>query len=246
MFRSLTLFYNADPLLSAARTQPFWIACLASTVAFGWLSTKLRAIRELIAVGFIILAGSAIGMATLEPGQSINQLAFAGLAGVGFGSPLILIVTAIQYAVPHSLMATATALTNSSRAVAGTTFIAIYGAALSSETASKIPQYITKAAVAAGLPAGSIPAFITALSSSDFDALYKIQGVTPTVVQQGSGALEQAYADSLRVIFIIVAPLGVVACVASFFMANMRNTMNYHVDAPAEELHSKHKTTEAT
>ena len=71
-------------------------------------------------------------------------------------------------------------------------------------------------------------------------ALAKVPGVTPAAIAQGARALQQAYADAIRIIFIIAVPFGVVACITCCFLGDLKETMNYHVDAPVEELHAKH------
>jgi hypothetical protein len=38
----------------------------------------------------------------------------------------------------------------------------------------------------------------------------------------------------------IAAPFGALACIACFFLGDMKAVMNYHVDAPVEDLHAKH------
>lgn len=98
---------------------------------------------------------------------------------------------------------------------------------------------MAKAALAAGLPAASLPDFIAALAQGDAAKLVDVAGVSPLIIQQGVTALKHAYADSLRVVFIIAVPFGVVACVASWFLGDLRQTMNYHVDAPVEKLRIK-------
>lgn len=191
-------------------------------------------------IGFVFLTVGLIGLATIQPGQPASAIAFSCLTGIGFGAPLILVVTGVQLSTPHSLIATATACTTSSRAVAGAVFSAIYAAAFNTRLKDYLPKYIAKAASAAGLPATSLPAFIQALSEGDdAEALANIPGISPTIIAQGARALQQAFADSLRVVFIIGAPFGVVACIACWFLGDLRETMDYHVDAPIEELHTK-------
>jgi hypothetical protein len=51
---------------------------------------------------------------------------------------------------------------------------------------------------------------------------------------------EQVYADGVRVVYIIAAPFGVLAWIACFFLGDLKETTNYHVDAPVEDLHAKH------
>ncbi|KAK6397840.1 hypothetical protein LTR65_005088 [Meristemomyces frigidus] len=239
----LTLnLFETDPLLLVARGQPFWIACVFSTLAYGYVSTKRRSIRAPMFVGFAILTAGLIGLATIQPDDSLNAIIFDGLAGIGFGAPLVLIVAGVQLSTPHHLIATATAVTTSARAVGATIFTAAFSAALSTRVAKYIPAYVPKAALGAGLPPSSIPAFIVALTGGDTAAISQVPGVTPVVIAAGVAALKQAFADGIRVVYIIAVPFGVVACIACFFVGDLRNVMNYRVDAPVEDLHHhKHK-----
>jgi hypothetical protein len=41
-------------------------------------------------------------------------------------------------------------------------------------------------------------------------------------------------------VYIIEAPFGVVACLACFFLGDLKSVMNYSVDAPVEDLRAKH------
>ena len=180
-----------------------------------------------------------IGLATIEPSQSTNALVFAGLAGIGFGGPLVLIVAGVHLSVPHHLIATATAVTTSARACAATIFTAIYAASFSNRAAQLVPQYVGGAALAAGLPAKSIPAFIGALTANNQTELLAVPNVTPVVISAGVAALKQAMADSIRVVYMIAAPFGAVACLACLFMGDLSKSMNYRVEAPVEDLHAK-------
>lgn len=191
-------------------------------------------------MGFLLFTSGIVGIATIQPNNSINAIIFAGLAGLGMGGPLVLVVAGVQLSTPHHLIATATAVTTSSRAVSATVFTAIYGAALTTRLNNYIPSYIAGAALKAGLPESSLKAFIGALAGNDSAALPSIPGVTPTIIKAGIAALKQAYADGIRVVYIIAAPFGAVACLACFFLGDLKSVMNYSVDAPVEDLHAKH------
>jgi hypothetical protein len=219
--------------------MPFWVSCCVGTLLFGYASTRFKTIREPMFIGYLLFTAGEVAFATLQPGDDFSALAFAALGGLGFGAPLILVITGVQLSAPHRLIATATAVTTSARAVAATVFTAIYAAALNDNLAIKIPAYVAKAAAAAGLSPDVIPTFVKALSTKDTATLATIPGVTESVIAQGATALQHAFADSLRVIFMIAAPFGAVACILSLFLGDMRNTMNYHVDAPVEDLHAK-------
>ncbi|KAI9874425.1 MAG: hypothetical protein M1823_007687, partial [Watsoniomyces obsoletus] len=92
---------------------------------------------------------------------------------------------------------------------------------------TNLPSDIGQAALGSGLPATSLPAFIGAIASGNTDSLSGIPGVTPEIITAGVEGLKQAFADSLRVIFIISVALGVVGTVMCVFLGNFREQMNY-------------------
>ncbi|KAF2162595.1 hypothetical protein M409DRAFT_58019 [Zasmidium cellare ATCC 36951] len=233
--------FETDPFLQVARAQPFWVANLFVTGLYGYWSTRLRSLRAPLAVGFLLLTAGAVGLATVQPSDSTSAIVFDGLAGIGFGSPLVLIVAAVQLAVPHHLIATATAVTTSARAVAATIFTASYFAAYSDRAARFVPQDVAPAALGAGLPSSSLMPFVAGLSAHNQTALSSIPGVTPAIISAGTAALKQAMAGSIRVVYIIAAPFGAVAVIACFFLGDLSKVMNYRVDAPVERLRAKHE-----
>ncbi|KAJ5885601.1 hypothetical protein N7504_011437 [Penicillium tannophilum] len=232
--------FEKDPFLQAARQQPYGIASALSTVIYGYLSVKFRTIRFPMIAGFVILTGGLVGLATIQPGDDFSSLAFSAVAGIGFGAPLILIIAGVQLSVPHRLIATATASTTCSRAVSVAVFTAVASAAMKSRLDKYIPTYTAKAALEAGLPDSSLAGFVTALTSEDTAALQKVAGVNSHIIEAGVMALKQAYADGIRIVFIIAAPFGVVAIIACIFLGDVKSVMNYGVDAPVEDLHAKH------
>lgn len=185
-----------------------------------------------------------VGFATIQPNNSTSAIAFAGLAGLGMGGPLVLVVAGVQLSTPHHLIATATAVTTSSRAVSATIFTAIYGAALTTRLNKYIPNYVAEAAIKAGLPQSSLEAFVGAIADNNSKALSGIKGVTPAIISSGVSALKQAFADGIRIVYMIAAPFGAVACIACFFLGDLKSVMNYSVDAPVEDLQAKYRREE--
>lgn len=186
--------------------------------------------------------GGLIGFATIQPGQSLNTLFFAAVSGFGFGAILSQVVACVQISAPHSLLATATSVAVVFRAVGSSMFTSVYSAAATNRLNVYIPSYVGKAAASAGLPVTSIPAFVKALASNQPEKLQAIPGVSPLIIANGVHALQQAYADGVRVVFIIAVPFGALSCILCFFLGDLRKIMSYHVDAPVEELHAKEKT----
>ena len=115
---------------------------------------------------------------------------------------------------------------------------AIDAAALTNRI-STVPGKVAQAAIAAGLPSSSVTDFVTDLMGGNVSSLLKVKGVTPDIINAGSGALTQGFADSIRVVYIIAAPFGVLALVTCWFLGDLRKVMTFRVDAPVEELHAK-------
>ncbi|RSH79191.1 uncharacterized protein EHS24_001230 [Apiotrichum porosum] len=240
-YPQLTTIFTTDPFISSLRQMPYWVAASVCTVIYGFWSSKRRTVRSPVIVGFALLTAGVAGLATVQPLQSTNAIIFSGLAGIGFAGPLILLIAAVQLSVPHHLIATATAVLTSSRAVAASVFTAIFGAAVSSEMPVKLPAYTAAAAIKAGLDPQYVSQFVGDMLGGDTSALQSIPGITLTIIEAGKAAVLQANADSFRYVFIIAAPFGAAACLISWFIGDLSDVMNYHVDAPVEELHAREK-----
>ena len=210
---------------------------------WGYASSRFRTIRSPLFFGFLLYTAGIAGLASVKPDQSAHQLVFAGLAGAGFGAPLILIISGVQLSTPHHLIATATAVTTSSRAIAATVFTAIYSATFSTQVGRNLPTDVAEAAINAGLPPSKVPALLKALTGPDPSSAAKVPGVNPAIIVASLAAVKKAFAVSLRDVYLIAVPFGIVACISCFFLGDMSKTMNYRVDAPVENLHARrHRT----
>lgn len=241
---SIARLWTTDPLQIAARLLPFWGMALASTFGWGYWSTRFKTVREPMFAGFLIFTASIVGFATIQQDHSTISLVLDGLAGIGFGAPFILVVTGVQLSVPHKVIATGSAVVTTARSIGTTVFTVIYSTVLSNQMSSKLPSYIGSAARRAGLVPTSVPAFITAITSNNRTAMDIVPGSTPEILQAGALAAKEAYVDSVRVVYIIAAPIGVVAVVLSLFLGDLRKAMDDRIDAPIEragkELSSRH------
>lgn len=232
--------FESDPLLAALRICPFWIASGTCTVGYAFWSSTRRTLRAPLVVGYTLMTAGLVGLAFLQPDASTRTVVFTGLVGVGFAAPLILLVSLVQLTSPHALIATATAVLTSSRAIAAAVFTAAFGAAVSSQTAKWIPGKVPAAAIAAGLDPQYAGQFTGALANQEQAAIAAIPGITPAIIGAGVAALKQALSNSFRVVYIIAASFGVVGIVLCYFVPNLASTMHFGVDAPVEELHSRH------
>lgn len=249
MYRTLTdnglhrtsALFTSDSLQIAIRQLPLFCIAGALTLVYGWASSYFRDIKYTLLVGFVFYTAGIVGLATIQPGESGVALGSLALVSVGLAGPLILILTGVQLAVPHHLIATATAMVVSCRTIAGFIFTAAYSTALNSSLETKIPSYLAQAAVQAGLPPSSIGPFIGAFAGRNQAALAQIPGVTPAVLGAAGGAFQQAFADSVRVVYEIAAPFGAVACILCLLLPSFKDIMDHKIEAPLEVRHKHHK-----
>ncbi|OAL54691.1 putative siderophore iron transporter [Pyrenochaeta sp. DS3sAY3a] len=231
--------YESDPFKIVARSMPYWVATTLCTPIWAYLSSRYRNIKWPMFGGFVIWTAGAVGFATMQPDLGISAMACAGLSGIGFAAPLVMIVAGVQLSVPHDLIATATSVATSSRALANAITTSIYVAIFRARLSSMIPARIPPAVVAAGLPVSSVPGFIQALTANNPSALTAVAGVTPSIIAIGAASYKQALADSIRIVFIITAVIGALGTACVMLIDNMKERMNYQTDAPVEELRAK-------
>lgn len=150
------------------RLVGFWVSSAIGSIISGYFSTRYRTVPEPLAVGFLIFTGAIVGFACILPGFSVATIAFGCMAGLGFGSALILLVSAVQLSTPHHLIATATAVLTATRAVFATVLTAIYAAALRERLNTKLPAYIAQATTTSGLAPQTVTLFSKRLSATAF------------------------------------------------------------------------------
>ncbi|KIX97340.1 uncharacterized protein Z520_06792 [Fonsecaea multimorphosa CBS 102226] len=231
--------FEADILKAAARVIIYYASAGIGTIIFGIMCVKLRSIRESLVIGFGAALIGLIGMATVQPGQNANPMVFAAFGGLGTAAVLTQGIAGVQVASQHSHLSAATAVAIVARAISGTVFTSIYTSVVTQKLANYLPTYITKAAIAAGLPAASIPLFVRALAADEIEDLARVAGVTPSIIAAGITALKQAYADAIRYTFIIAAPFVLVSMIGCWWLGDIKKIMTYHVDAPVEKLQPK-------
>lgn len=239
---STNALFTADSLGKAIHLLPFFAACTVLTVVYGWASSHFKDIKYSLFIGFALCTGGIIGLATVQPRQNGVATGSLTLAGIGFAGPLVLILAGVQLSVPHHHIATATALAVSCRTIAASIFTAAYSTALNHRLTTFIPSYIGEAVARAGLPPTSVGPFIGAFASNDQVVLSRVPGITPAILGAAGRAFQQAFADAVRVVFIIAAPFGFVGCFLCLLLPSFRDRMDYVVDAPLEDLrrHRKH------
>ncbi|KAI3541954.1 PEP5 [Colletotrichum filicis] len=180
-------------------------------------------------------------MATTTPSTSDPVWGYPVFLGIGLGICLCTLVTIAQLSTPPELIAITSGLMIGVRSLGGSIGLAIYNAIITDQL-SRMPSNIAAAVLPLGLPQTSLAQFIGLLVAHDNAALSQIEGVTLDIIQAGAGALLQTYSLGFRYVWIAAGSITVVAAIGAFFLVELENEFNMHIDAPAEkedDLYSK-------
>ncbi|KAI0128994.1 major facilitator superfamily domain-containing protein [Xylariales sp. AK1849] len=232
----VNVLYESDFLIVTLRFAIGFMATIFGSLATGYYCTKTKKVRWATFAAFIIFIAFFVGMAVVTSNDKIGTPTWGLpiLMGWGLGMTIVTLVTAAQLCVPHELIATASCLLISFRSLGGTIGIAIYQAVFTSAM-SNLGDNIAHAATAAGLPAESVPDFITDLAAQNTTALLTVPGVTPDIIQAGAGALLGTYASGFHNVWVSAVAFVSLAAIVSLFMFDPSKEFNHHIDAPIEK-----------
>lgn len=105
----------------------------------------------------------------------------------------------------------------SSRSFVSTLAGTAYTVVLTNQLSTKIPEQVTPALVAAGLPVGQVATFLTAFPTGNFSS---VADLTPEILAAGKHAYKYASADSYRMVFYATIAFMGVGIILTFFVPN--------------------------
>ena len=171
-----------------------------------------------------------------------------GIGGIGFATPLILLMTLVQLSTPPLFIGVASALVISIRTLGGVVGLAIAEAIYGAMTNSQIPDAIAKTAMSMGLPPQSLgPLIVSFFSHSDPS---KVPGATRPIIGAAFQAAKEVQAHGYKIVWFSFLPGTVIAALVCILFHNPKERMNWVVDAPldvgqaakSEEAQSSHSS----
>ncbi len=192
---------------------------LASTVVGQLISRYGRWKPYLVGGGVLLVAGLLLQGLVMSADTPYWELALAmAMVGVGVGSTQQNLVLAVQNQVALRDMGAASSTVAFFRSLGGAAGVAALGALLSSHVST---------AITSGLTAVGIPASATSSSGGQIPNLATL----PTAIR---AIVENAYGDSVALMFLVAAPLALIALVAILFLREvpLRTTIDVDDAAP--------------
>ncbi|KAM0789204.1 hypothetical protein ACM66B_000049 [Microbotryomycetes sp. NB124-2] len=214
-----------------ARVLPFFMAVQVVSPFVSIYVTKTKDIKWPLVAGFTLFIACVVGIAMSGLNGTMGTV-FNGIGGLGFATPLILLMTLVQLSTPPLFIGVASALVISVRTLGGVVGLAIADAIYGSLTNTQIPEAIAKAAMPLGLPPTSIgPLIVSFFSHSDPS---KVPGATGPIIGAAFDAAKQVQAHGYKIVWFAFLPGTVLAALACALFHNPKERMNAVIDAPLD------------
>jgi len=200
---------------------PLMAGMMTSSITSGRIITHTGRYKVFPVCGTFLMATAIYGLSTMGVGTSrVTSSAYMILLGMGMGMIVQVMVLAVQNAVEHRDLGTATAVETFSRQIGASFGVAVFGAILNNRLAYHLPRLLPKGA-ALGIDQRSLvssPAAIRRL---------------PPAVHDG---VIHALSRSIHVTFLWAIPLVVVAFFMTWFLKEtpLRTTAHLTVSGATE------------
>jgi len=227
MFGAMTflpLFFQIvrgeSPTISGLQLLPLMVGMLIVSIGSGQIISRTGHYRVfpivgtgLITVGLLLL--SRMGIDTSSHVGALYML----VLGMGLGCVMQVLVLLVQNAVPYSELGVATSGATFFRLIGGSFGAAIFGAIFSNVLVGNLVRHLGISRLPSGVSSSSItPAILDKL---------------PSAVHH---SLAAAYAESIQTVFVIAAPIAVIAFLASWLIPHveLRRGMGPYPDKPTD------------
>ncbi|MHB8379887.1 MAG: MDR family MFS transporter [Acidimicrobiales bacterium] len=212
----LQIVHGASPTLSGLELLPMVGGMLITFILSGQLVSRTGRYKIFPILGSAVLA---LGLVLLTSLGSHTSFGYAALdmfvVGLGLGLVMQILVVAVQNAVPHSQLGTATATATFFRTIGGAFGVAVLGAVFNTQLLSQ-------------LRATGSPALLMLLKGGNIAEnpaqIHRLPMAERTTVIN-------AFSHTLQTVFIVAVPFAVVAFILSWFMKEIPLRQSAHVSA---------------
>ncbi|PVH95769.1 fungal trichothecene efflux pump [Periconia macrospinosa] len=182
-------------------------------------------VASTITVAFV----AAIAASKASTENMTTAFLLVGTIGAGYVENLTLSTTA--YLWDPADMGLVTGVMGAIRTAISAIATSMYSSILTTESSKYIPQYVTPAALGAGLPESSLPSLFGGITAANFSA---VEGISPEILVAVDSAVKHAYSLAFRTVFLCTLPFGAMLLVAAVLSPNVEK---YLTDEVARKLH---------
>ena len=193
------------PTISGLQLLPLLLGLIICSTGSGIIISRTGRYRIFPIAGTALMTLGLLLLSRVGVGTSLTVASlYMFVLGVGLGCVMQVLVLIVQNAVPYSELGVATSGATFFRSMGGSFGTAIFGAIFSNVLVGNLVRHLGTARLPRGLSSSSItPAILDKL---------------PPAVHHGVAA---AYAESIQTVFIIAAPIGAIAFLASWLIPQL-------------------------
>jgi EmrB/QacA subfamily drug resistance transporter len=199
------IVHGESPTISGLQLLPLLVGLIICSTGSGIVISRTGRYRvfpiagtALITVGLLLLSRMGIGTSLIVAALYMFVL------GVGLGCVMQVLVLIAQNAVPYSELGVATSGATFFRSIGGSFGAAIFGAIFSNVLVGNLISHLGTAKLPTGLSSSSVtPAILDKLPHA------------------AHHAIAAAYAESIQTVFVIAAPIGLIALLASWLIPQL-------------------------
>ncbi len=194
---------GATPTKSGLQLLPLMAGVLVTSITSGQLISRYGRYKMFPIAGTGVMAFALWLLSLMGPTTTIGVAsAYMLVLGLGLGMVMQVLVIAVQNAVPHRQLGTATSAATFFRSIGGSFGVAVFGAIFNNELVHSLPRYLPRQALRA-VAGGRV-----SLNPAQLKML-------PAAVHHG---YVHAFTDSLDRVFIVAVPFAVLAFVLTWFL----------------------------
>ncbi|KAK5689220.1 hypothetical protein LTR17_026422 [Elasticomyces elasticus] len=210
-------------LFTGSTTHKGWLACvvggscLIGQVIGAVLCQYIKKSRYILIGGTLCLLSFSAAMVSIKPGEEAKGVGLMFMACFSVGIVETCSLALAPLALPSEDIGAALGALGSIRSGGAAVATAIYVTILSNKLTQYVPQYVTPAALSAGLPETSLVDLFTALTAGDFTT---VPGITPEIIAAVGAANASAAAKAFQYVWYAVVAFACVAVIAACLTVN--------------------------
>jgi EmrB/QacA subfamily drug resistance transporter len=199
------IVHGESPTISGLQLLPLLAGMVVFSTGSGLIISKTGRYRVFPIVGTALITAGLLLLSFIGTGTSSLVVGlFMLVLGMGLGCVMQVLVLIVQNAVPYSELGVATSGATFFRSIGGSFGTAIFGAIFSNVLVGNLVKHLHGAKLPRGLQSSGVtPAILDQL---------------PAMIRHGLAA---GYAESIQTVFIIAAPIGLIAFGASWLIPHM-------------------------
>ena len=222
----LQVVHGASPTMSGLELLPMVAGMLITFVMSGQLVTRTGRYKMFPILGSAVVALGLVALSRLGPDTAFSYAAVGMfIVGLGLGLVMQILVVAVQNAVPHAQLGTATATATFFRSIGGAFGVAVLGDVFNNRLLHELRTNLSAAQLGRMVKGGSV-----AINPAQINHLPAAQ----------RALVIDAFSHTLQTVFLFAIPFAVIAFGLSWLMKEIPLRTQAHVtteavfDAPGE------------